>query len=80
MCTVKSSGSSDDRNERLFKVARASLFAAQAIARDLIADGRKEEVQQIREFISTIVPNPEPISPEGKASDATIDPTDGHAP
>ena len=27
------------------RVARASLFAAQAIARRLIADGREEEVQ-----------------------------------
>ena len=36
-------------------VARASLFAAQALARRLIADGREHEVQGIREFISTIV-------------------------
>lgn len=39
--------------------ARASLFAAQAIARDLIAAGREKEVDEIREFISTIVPNPD---------------------
>jgi len=39
------------------RVARASLFAAQAIARRLIADGREEEVQEIRDFISTIVPD-----------------------
>ena len=39
-------------------VARASLFAAQAIARDLIADGRNKDVQEIREFISTVVPDP----------------------
>ena len=39
------------------KVARASLFVAQALARDLIAAGRKQEVQEIREFISMIVPS-----------------------
>ena len=51
-----------DRRESLspdaeLRVARASLFAAQAIARKLIADGREKEVQEIREFISTIVPD-----------------------
>ena len=35
------------------RVARASLFAAQAIARDLIAAGREQDVQEIRNFIST---------------------------
>lgn len=32
-----------------------SLFAAQRIARDLIAAGREREVDEIREFISTIM-------------------------
>ena len=41
------------------RVARASLFTAQAIARDLIADGREHEVQEIRDFISTNVPDPD---------------------
>ena len=41
------------------RVARASLFAAQAIARRLIADGREADVQEIRDFISTIVPDPD---------------------
>ena len=45
--------------EAEIKVARASLFAAQALARGLIADGREHEVQEIRDFISTIVPDPE---------------------
>jgi len=45
--------------ETEIKVARASLFAAQALARGLIADGRENEVREIREFISTIVPDPE---------------------
>ena len=42
--------------ETEIRVARASLFTAQALARNLIADGREPEVQEIREFISTIVP------------------------
>ncbi len=41
------------------RVARASLFAAQAIARRLIADGLEQEVRDIRSFISTIVPDPD---------------------
>ena len=41
------------------RVARASLFAAQVLARGLIADGRGDEVQEIREFISNIVPDPD---------------------
>ena len=45
--------------ETEIKVARASLFAAQAIARQLIADGRENEVQEIRDFISGIVPDPD---------------------
>ena len=46
------------------RVARASLFAAQAIARRLIADGREDEVREIRDFISTIVPDPDIGSPQ----------------
>ena len=45
------------------RVARASLFTAQAIARDLIAAGREYEVAGIREFISTIVPDPDSDPP-----------------
>ena len=47
------------RGEAKTRVARASLFAAQALARDLIAAGREEEVAEIRDFISTIVPDPD---------------------
>ncbi len=47
------------RSEAEIKVARASLFSAQALARGLIADGREQEVQEIREFISGIVPDPD---------------------
>ncbi|MDE0006064.1 MAG: hypothetical protein OXQ29_25515 [Rhodospirillaceae bacterium] len=45
--------------EARIRIARASLFAAQAIARRLIAEGREQEVQKIRDFISTIVPDPD---------------------
>ncbi len=37
------------------KVARVSLFAAQAIARDLIADGRENEIEEILQFASALV-------------------------
>ena len=45
------------------RVARASLFAAQVLARGLIADGRDQEVQEIRDFISSIVPDPDARGP-----------------
>jgi len=55
-------------------VARASLFTAQVLARDLIAQGRENEIQEIRKFISTIVPDPDherpPDMPDKRASNA----------
>lgn len=44
--------------EAEIRVASASHFTAQAIARDLIAAGKGEDVRDIREYISTIVPEP----------------------
>ena len=49
--------------EAEIKVARASLFAAQVLARDLIANGRGQEVDEIREFISTVVADADTILP-----------------
>ena len=49
--------------EAEIRVARASLFTAQALARDLIAAGREHEVDEIRDFISTIVPEPDAKPP-----------------
>ena len=48
------------------RVARASLFTAQAMALDMIAAGRKNEVDQILEHVATIVPRvaPEPFVEE----------------
>ena len=60
------------RTESEMKVARASLFAAQALARDLIANGREHEVQEIREFTSTIVPD---VATQPSDSDRTVDGT-----
>lgn len=47
------------RSEAETRLARASLFNAQVLARDLIAAGRDKEVEEMREFISTIVPDPD---------------------
>ena len=41
------------------RVARASLFSAQVLARQLIAAGKENEIQEVRDFISTIVPDVE---------------------
>ena len=57
--------------ETEIKVARASLFAAQVLARGLIADGREKEIQGIREFISTIVPDPDPDSEDAESGQAS---------
>ena len=42
------------------RVAQASLFTAEAVTLDLIAAGREKEVQEFRDFIFTIVPDPIP--------------------
>ena len=53
------------------RVARASLFTAQAIALDMIAAGRKNEVDQILDYVATIVPGvaPEPLAEEEATSE-----------
>ena len=45
------------RTEAESRVARASLFAEQVLARDLISAGREDEVEEIRRDISMIVPD-----------------------
>ena len=45
------------RTEAEVRVAKASLLAAQVLARDLIAAGKENEIEEIRKFISTIVPD-----------------------
>ena len=44
------------RTEAEIKVVRASLFDAQLLARELVVAGKENEIEEIREFISTIVP------------------------
>ena len=51
------------------QVARASLFTAQAMARDMAAAGREKEITKIRRYISTIVPDVRPDSSGAKESD-----------
>ena len=44
------------RTELEIHLLRSSLFTAQATARDMIANGRKEEIEEIRREISKIAP------------------------
>ena len=44
------------RTEHEIRLLRSSMFTAQAIARDMIAAGRGDEVEQIRRNISAVVP------------------------
>ena len=39
------------------QVARSSLFTAQAMVRNLIAEKRENEIEEIRRYISTIIPD-----------------------
>ena len=59
------------QSEVQIRVARASLFTAQAIALDMITAGRKNEVDQILEHVATIVPgaSPEPLVEEETTSE-----------
>ena len=63
--------------EAELRVARASLFAAQVLARGLLADGRGDEVQEIREFISSIVPDPDAGEPAPTPPGARDEPRKG---
>ena len=44
------------RSEAEILLLRSAIFSAQAIARDMIADGRESEVNEIRETVSQIAP------------------------
>ena len=46
------------RTELEIQLLRSSMFTAQAIARDMIAAGREEEVEEIRRKISEAAPEP----------------------
>ena len=62
------------RTELEVQLLRSAMFAAQALARTMIADGRAEEVEQIRRSISDIVPeSPSDLpEPEQAPSRSTI--------
>ena len=45
------------RTEPEIHLLRSSMFAAQALSRDMLAAGREKEVAEIRRNISTIVPD-----------------------
>ena len=48
------------RTELEIQLLRSTLFTAQAMARDMIAKGRKEEIEEIRREISRIAPQLSP--------------------
>ena len=52
------------RTELEIQLLRSSLFTAQAMARDMIANGRKQEIEEIRREISRIAPELPPSTPE----------------
>ena len=45
------------RTELEIRLLRSSMFTAQAMARDMIAAGREDEVEEIRNLVSTVVPD-----------------------
>lgn len=59
------------------RVARSSLFTAQVVARDMIAAGREKEIEEIRNLISTTVPDletkPLPKKSRGKQVQSSED-------
>ena len=50
------------RTELEIHLLRSSLFTAQAMARNMIAAGREEEIEAIRREISKIAPEPPPAT------------------
>ncbi len=62
------------RTELDIQVAKAALFAAQVLRRDLIAAGRKDEVEEILQFVASLLPEsaakplPSPDPPRSQTS------------
>ena len=69
------------RTEHEIQLLRSAMFAAQAIARDMERAGRGDEVEEIRDFISTIAPDFETEQPaQGQSCEQTSgDDEDIHA-
>ena len=55
------------RTELEIQLLRSTLFTAQAMARDMIANGRSEEIEDIRREISRIAPALRPRRTEDSA-------------
>ena len=53
------------RTELEIQLLRSTLFTAQATARDMIANGRAEEIEEIRREISRIAPQLPSTPPRG---------------
>ena len=45
------------RSELEIQILRSTLFTAQAMARKMIAEGREDEVEEIRQNVSKIAPD-----------------------
>ena len=56
------------RTEHEIRMLRSCMFTAQAMARDMIAAGRDDEVEEIRRKISMVVPDM-PSEPTEQAQD-----------
>ena len=54
------------RTEAEIYLLRSAMFAAQAIARDMAAAGRGEEIEQIARNISKVAPELPPEKPEDR--------------
>ena len=52
------------RTELEIQLLRSTLFTAQATARNMIAAGREQEIDEIRREISRIAPEPPPATTE----------------
>ena len=60
------------QTELQLRVARSCLFTAQVLARDLIAAGRKEDLEEIRRHVSQLAPelpkkSVEPAPPDARS-------------
>ncbi len=66
------------RTELDIQVAKAALFAAQVLRRDLIATGRKDEVEEILQFVASLLPESAANLPSSSSSPASrFDPKQG---
>ena len=64
------------RTELELRVARSCLFTAQVLARDLIAAGREEELEEIRRHVSQLAPElpAKAVEPAPPATQSPDDP------